>query len=96
MEPMNCHEFANRPWLNVGADICYLDNRILLVLVDYYSNYIEVCRLQSQISTSIIKEIQAVFARFGVPDQLMTDNGPQLTRKYYTLYVPRRQSLLRG
>lgn len=46
---------------------------------DYHSNYIEVARLSSTMSRAIIKELKAIFARFGIPDCLVTDNGPQFS-----------------
>ena len=71
------HEFAAKPWSKVAADLCDLDKRTLLVISDYYSNYIEVARVTSVTSRSIIKELKAVFARYGIPDVLVTDSGPQ-------------------
>lgn len=56
-----------------------LDRRTLLVISDYYSNYIEVARDTSITSRSFIKELKAVFARFGIPDVVVTDNGPQFS-----------------
>ena len=41
-EPMLQHEFVTRPWARVAADLCEFDNRVLLVVSDYYSNFIEV------------------------------------------------------
>ena len=61
-EPIQQHEFAARPWSKVAADLCDLDKRTLLVISDYYSNYIEVVRVASVTSRSIIKELKVVFA----------------------------------
>ncbi|KAL9976432.1 hypothetical protein ACROYT_G013732 [Oculina patagonica] len=40
-EPILQHEFIARPWAKVAADLCEIDNRVLLVVSDYYSNFIE-------------------------------------------------------
>ena len=64
-EPLLQHEVVARPWSKVGADLCELDNRTLPVICDYYSNFIEVARLNSVTSRSIIKEMKSVFARYG-------------------------------
>ena len=76
-EPILQHEFISRPWAKVAADLCKFDNRVLLVVSDYYSNYIEVARLNNLTSRAVIKELKAIFARFGVPDTLVTDIGAQ-------------------
>ena len=75
-EPIQQHEFIARPWAKVSADLCELDKGVLLVVSDYYSNFIEVARLNNVTSRAIIRELKAIFARFGVPDTLVTDNGP--------------------
>ena len=41
------------------------------------SNYIEVAHLNAAKSHSVIKEMKSVFARYGIPDVLVTVNGPQ-------------------
>ena len=40
-EPIVQHEFPARPWVKVGADLCDFQGRTLLVVCDYYSNFIE-------------------------------------------------------
>ena len=86
-EPLISHEFSQRPWSKVGVDICYMDDRILLVIVDYFSNFIEVCRLNTKTTVCIIRELQNVFARFGVPDQLMSDNEPQFCTEEFAKFT---------
>ncbi|XP_048584862.1 uncharacterized protein K02A2.6-like [Nematostella vectensis] len=76
---MRPHEFVARPWSKVAADLCSLDGRVLLVVSDYYSNYIEVARISAVTSRAVIKELKAIFARFGIPECLVTDNGPQFS-----------------
>ena len=84
---MQQHEFAAIPWSKVVADLCHLDKRILLVISDYYSNYIEVARVASVTSRSIIKELKAVFARFVIPDVPVTDNGPQFSSGEFSVFA---------
>lgn len=45
-EPLQPHEFVARPWSKVAADLCDSNGRTLLVISDYYSNYIEVALVQ--------------------------------------------------
>lgn len=46
---------------------------LLLVVLDYFSNFIEVESLSCEISKSVIKSLMATFSGFGVPDTLVTD-----------------------
>ena len=86
-EPLLQHEAVARPWSKVAADLCELDNRTLLVISDYYSNYIEVSRLNATTSHNVIKEMKAVFARYGIPDVLVTDNGPQFASAEFAAFA---------
>ena len=52
-EPIQQHEFAARPWSKVGADLCDLHGRTLLVVSDYCSNYIEVENISRANTTGI-------------------------------------------
>ena len=49
------------------------------MLVDYYSRYIEVQKLKSTTSTSVVTALKELFSRHGVPSTVVSDNGPQLS-----------------
>ena len=44
---------------------------------DYFSNFIEVESITSVTTRGVCKAFRAMFARYGIPDVLVTDNGPQ-------------------
>ena len=86
-EPLQQHDFIARPWSKVGADLCVIDSRELLVVCDYYSNYIEVSRLTRATSSSVIRVLKEIFARYGVPDTLVTDNGTQFASAEFAVFA---------
>ena len=86
-EPIQQHEFVARPWSKVAADLCDHDGRTLLVVSNYFSNFIEVARLTSLTSRAAIKELKGIFARHGIPDVLVTDNGPQFPSAEFSVFV---------
>ena len=53
--------------------------RSFVVLVDFYSDFIEVKDLHKNTSTAVIEFLKVQFSRYGIPDTLATDNGPQLS-----------------
>ena len=70
------HEIPTEPWFKVGMDLFSFCNKSYLVIVDYYSNYIEVCNLYHQTkSPDVISHVKAIFARFGIPRVVISDNG---------------------
>ena len=76
-EPLQQHEVIMRLWANLGVDLCQLHGHTLLVVCDYFSNYIEVEQLTTTTSRSVARVLSSLFARHGVPDVLVSDNGPQ-------------------
>ena len=74
------HEIPTEPWFKVGMDLFLFRNKSYLVVVDYYSNYIEVCHLYHQTkSPDVISHVKAIFACFGIPRVVISDNGPQFS-----------------
>ena len=49
----------------------------LLVVVDYYSRFFDVVVMKSITTPRIIAALLDIFARFGFPYNLKTDNGAQ-------------------
>ncbi len=86
-EPMTIHPIPSRPWSKVGSDLFTLHKQDFLVLVDYYSNFIEVEKLDSSDSRAVINKIKANIARYGIMDTLITDNGPQYTSNEFKQFV---------
>lgn len=76
-EPIVKHELAERPWGKVGADLCELPGCTLLIVTDYYSNFVEVKQIHRANTHGVTKALKPLFARYGAPDVLFSDNGPQ-------------------
>ena len=57
-------------------------------MVDYYSDYIELDSLSGGTSgNSLIRALKRQFARHGIPDELITDNGPQFESHEYSRFA---------
>lgn len=86
-EPLLPHSIPSRPWSKVGADLFELGGKQYLILVDYYSGFIEVDLLNTTTSNQVITHCKSQFSRHGIPDILITDNGPQFFCANFTQFA---------
>lgn len=61
----------------MGVDLCVISGQAYLVAVDYLSRYPEVAILPSTRSRTVIDRLKSIFVRHGIPECVVTDNGPQ-------------------
>lgn len=78
-EPVISSPAPSFPWERVGIDLCEHSGTSFLVAYDAYSNYPEVERLVQTSSESVIRKLEMMFARHGIPLEIHTDGGPQFT-----------------
>ena len=60
-EPMQTREIPVLPWQIVASDVLEHKNQNYLVVIDYYSKYIEVIRLNGKTSGDIIGCLNEIF-----------------------------------
>lgn len=70
-------------WAKLGCDLFEFDKKSYLATVDYYSNVFEVDRLDHLTSMGVIRKLKPHFARYGIPDTIVTDNGPQFASEEF-------------
>ena len=85
-EPLQQHDFVACLWSKVGADLCDLQGRTLVVLCDYYSNFIEVENISKITTQGVSKGLKIMFSQYGIPNELVTDNCPQFSSSDFTLF----------
>ena len=86
-EELQPHELPSRPWCRVGADIFELGSQQFLIMVDYWSSYFEVQELKRITSASVIHAFKVQFARHGIPEVLVTDNGTQFSSSEFAKFA---------
>ena len=72
------HTVPEKPWTKVVTVLFHCFNQNYLILVDYTSKYFEVCQLQNLTSEEVITKMKASFSRFGILEEIVSDNGSQL------------------
>ena len=86
-EDLQPHKMPSRPWSKVGADLFKLGQQNFLILVEYWSSYFEVQELKRITSTTVITACKVQFARDGIPDVLITDNGTQFSSSEFAKFT---------
>ena len=76
-ETLMSHLIPSRLWEQVSVDLFELDKRHYLITVDFYSNFWKVDSLSSTSAKAVLNKLRSHFARYGCPDRLISDNGPQ-------------------
>ena len=71
------------PWQKVGTDLFEWKNDNYLLIVDPYSLFIEVGKLNRTTATEVINMTKTIFARHGIPEVVFSDNRPQYSVEEY-------------
>ena len=85
-ETLRRHEVPERPWQKVASDIFTFCDRNYLVTVDCFSNFIEVDYLPDSLAKTVVTKLKLQFARYGIPDILISDGGPQYTSNEFKTF----------
>jgi transposase InsO family protein len=86
-EPLHPLDSPSRPWEIVATDLFELDGSSYLILVDSYSGFFEIAQLTGTKSSSVITHCKSQFARHGIPDTLISDNGPQFASHEFATFA---------
>ena len=87
--PMQMH-LVNEPWHTIGLDIIgplpttARQKRFILVVVDYFTRWIELFPLKSTTSINMANTlINQVFSRYGLSKHIVSDNGSQFVSNLF-------------
>ena len=86
-EPLISSSFPSRPWERLAADLFELTGKVYLIVVDYYSRWFEIRRLNDQSSSRVISVLKELFSTHGIPDIIVSDNGPQISSDAFRLFT---------
>ena len=82
------HEIPTRPWQIIRTDLFHLDGKDYLLVSDYYSKFPFVRRLPiNMTSSTVVGILKELFSEQGIPERVMSDNGPQFVLVYPRLLL---------
>ena len=86
--PLHFWEFPQKPWCHLHIDHAgpFL-GKYFFVLIDTYSKWLEVHIVNSTSSEVTIQKLQQNFSIHGLPEQIVSDNGPAFTSHEFKEYM---------
>ena len=86
--PMHPWEWPDCPWARVHIDYAGpIQGKMILVMVDAHSKWLEALLVSSATSQSTIEKLRVVFATHGLPEVLVSDNGPAFTSTEFNTFT---------
>ena len=87
VETLRPSELPQLPWQKVAADFFQYESDQYLLLVDYFSRYMEVARVSSLSASVVVQQFKSIFARHGYPETLVSDNGPPFSSSDFSKWL---------
>lgn len=86
--PLHPWTFPEKPWQRIHTDYAGpFMNRMFLIVIDAHTKWAEVIPTTSTTSSATMDILTTIFARFGLPTQLVSDNGPQFTSEEFKSFL---------
>ena len=82
--------WPSNPWSRIHIDFagpfqgCYI-----FIIVDAHSKWIEAYPMKTITSTATIEKLRVLFAQFGIPDMIVSDNGSNFTSDEFQKFCHR-------
>ena len=86
--PLHPWLWPTKPWRRIHIDFAgpFL-KRMFLLVTDAHSKWPEIIEMASTTSTRTIEELRRLFAAYGLPEQVVTDNGPQFVSQEFANFM---------
>lgn len=86
-EPLIPTPLLDRPWQIVATDLFQLKGVDYLIVIDYFSRYVEVAVMTKTTKSSEVIRALKSKGRHGTPEQVRSDNGPQFDSAEFTHFA---------
>ncbi|XP_055620700.1 uncharacterized protein K02A2.6-like isoform X2 [Toxorhynchites rutilus septentrionalis] len=79
---------TSRPFSRLHADFFHFEGKTFLLIVDSYSKWVEIeVMLHGTEAKRVINSLMTLFARFGLPDVMVTDGGPPFNSREFASFL---------
>ena len=86
--PLHPWAWPEKPWQRVHLDFAGpFQGSMFLIAVDAHSKWPEVHPMVSTTATKTVDLLRSLFAAYGLPEQVVTDNGPQFIAEEFATFM---------
>ncbi|CAM4645669.1 unnamed protein product [Caretta caretta] len=86
--PLHPEDWPDNPWQRINVDFTGpFEGNMFLVVVNVHSKWPEVSLMQSTTAESTIQKLWGLFRHSGLPEQLVSDNGPQFISQEFRNFM---------
>ena len=86
--PLHRWEYPALPWQRLHVDFAGpFQGKMLMVVIDAHSKWPEIFVLENTTAEETVSALRSLFARMGLPDQIVSDNGSQFTSETFRKFV---------
>lgn len=87
---MHPWDWPELPWQHIHLDYAGpFIRKMFLIVIDAHSKWMEVETVNSASAQTTIEHLRAMFARFGLPEAVVTDNGTCFTSSEFQEFAQR-------
>ena len=80
------HNEGSHPWKRCGVDLFEVNEKMYLIVVNYFSNFFEIDLLTKITTKQIVNCVKKHFARYGIPKVIVSDCGSQLISYDFSVF----------
>ena len=86
--PLHSWAWSSTPWERIHIDYAGpIFGKMLLIIVDAHTKWLEVCVMSSTTSSKTVVALCDVFARYGLPQKVVSNNGPQFSSDEFRKFM---------
>ena len=86
-EPLQAHNVPQEPWERIAMDYFYMNSRLYILICDYFSKFPFLFQVKTMSFANLKDHLEELFSVEGIPDEIMSDNGPPFNGKEFSSYL---------
>ena len=87
VEPLLPSPLPDLPWQKVATDLFEYDGKHYLIVIDYFSRYIELVELRSETAEHVIVAFKSILPRHDILAVVCSDNGPCYAATFFQQFA---------